>query len=75
MKRPQMTHTMSSNVRSFGYDVGSAELWVAFRNTAGYYVYVNVPLLVHRGLIAAESKGNFMHEHVLDKYRVRHIAG
>lgn len=66
-----MTHTMSSNVRSFGYDFETGELWVAYRNTPGCYVYEQVPAVVHQALLAAESKGSFMHENVLGRYRER----
>lgn len=68
---PDMTHPLSTNVRCFGYDVDSGELWVAYKNTPGFYVYVNVPAVVHQGLLAAESKGRFLHEHVLSVYEER----
>lgn len=70
-----MTHAMSSNVRSFGYDSERAELWVAYRNTPGCYVYEQVPALVHQSLLAADSKGRFLHENVLGRYQNRHVPG
>lgn len=69
-----MTHTMSSNVRSFGYQHNASELWVSYRNTPGYYVYEGVPAVVHQALLVAESKGSFMHENVLGHYRERREA-
>jgi hypothetical protein len=70
-----MTHSLSSNVRSFGYDFGKSELWVAYRNTPGYYVYEAVPAVVHEALLAAESKGRFLHQYVLHQYRERRVSG
>ncbi len=70
-----MTHTMSSNVRSFGYDFDRCELWVAYRNTPGFYVYADVPAVVHQALLAAESKGRFLHQQVLNRYQDRHVDG
>lgn len=69
--RPSMSHTLSSNVRSFGYDAVQQELWVAYRNTPGYYVYEGVPRVVHQALLAAESKGSFLHGNVLGRFSER----
>lgn len=72
--RPEMTQTLSSNVREFGYDAERLELWVLYRNTPGHYVYEGVPADVFRGLLAASSKGRFLHQQVLDRYDERHTG-
>ena len=69
---PEMTQAFSSNVREFGYDTELLELWVLYRNTPGHYVYEGVPVEVFRGLLAAPSKGRFLHEQVLSRYDERH---
>jgi hypothetical protein len=70
-----MTQSLSSNVRSFGYDSELCELWVAYRNTPGFYIYEAVPADVYDALLSARSKGRFMHEHVLANYVHRQQDG
>jgi hypothetical protein len=72
--KPAMTETLSSNVRAVGYAADERELWIGYKNTPGYYVYAHVPAAVYEGLLAAPSKGRFMHEHVLGRFDFRHEA-
>ena len=67
-----MVHAASTNVRAVGYDWDDGELRVAYRNTAGYYVYTGVPAEVHAELLEAQSKGRFLHKHVIGRYNYRH---
>jgi hypothetical protein len=69
-----MTHSLSSNVRSFGYDEERQELWVGYKNTPGYYVYAGVQPVLHKALLAAESKGRFLHDNILGRFPHRHEA-
>ncbi len=71
---PKMTHTLSSNVRSFGYGAEDAELWISYRNTPGFYIYEQVPPDVYAALLAAKSKGRFLHENVLGRFQHRQQA-
>jgi len=71
--RPEMTQTLSSNLRAFGYVPERSELWVSYRNTPGYYIYEQVPDSVYAALLAARSKGRFMHAEVLDRFPFRQI--
>ncbi|MDB9528729.1 KTSC domain-containing protein [Oscillatoria sp. CS-180] len=58
----------SSNVRSVGYDSASSTLEVAFHN-GGVYQYFGVPSTVYAGLMAAASKGRYLHHYVKGRYR------
>lgn len=66
-----MVRSLSSNVESFGYEAGRSELWVGYRNTRGFYVYEGVPQAVYQALLAAPSKGRFLHRFVLEKFPFR----
>lgn len=63
----------SSNVRSVGYDPASQVLEVEFHD-GSVYQYRGVPSTVHAGLMAAPSKGKYLHEHIKDRYRYEKLA-
>lgn len=58
----------SSNIRSVGFsDMGDGPLGileVEFRS-GGIYRYFDVPASVHAGLLAAKSKGVYLHQAVI----------
>ena len=57
----------SSMVYAVGYDEEAETLEVVF-NSGGIYHYFEVPKEVYEGLLAAESKGRYMHASVIDVY-------
>ena len=50
-----------------GYDRRSRILQVIFR-TGETYRYKQVPLLTYAGLMSADSKGKYMHRHIIGHY-------
>lgn len=61
-------HVLSSTaVAVASYDKQSAILEIEFRN-GDTYRYFMVPDSVFRGLLAAESKGRFVHESIIDHF-------
>ena len=50
-----------------GYDPEHRYLLVLF-NTGKAYEYYDLPQDVYEGLMAAESKGEYMREHILNQY-------
>lgn len=50
-----------------GYDRKSRILEVVFR-TGGTYRYKEVPSSEYDGLMSAESKGKYMHRHIIGRY-------
>lgn len=57
----------SSMISAAGYDPEQHYLLVLF-NTGKAYEYYDVPPEEFEGLMAAESKGGYMREHILDQY-------
>lgn len=60
-----LTPVVSSNVKAVGYTDGT--LVVQFHGAGplvAAYRYVNVPPDVHAGLMAATSKGNYIHRNI-----------
>jgi hypothetical protein len=55
-------------IRSIGYDLPSSVLEVEFANGKGVYEYYDVPLSVYSRLMAAESIGIYLNEHIRDIY-------
>lgn len=55
----------SSNVRSVGYANGVLE--VEFRS-GGVYQYVGVPESVFDAFMTSSSKGQFVHQHLKNRY-------
>ena len=57
----------SSMITAIGYYPASRELEIVF-SSGRIYRYTDMPLDVYEGLLAAESKGQYMHAYVLDVY-------
>ena len=62
----------SANVWSVGYDDVTEVLEVEFHN-GGVYQYLGVPRSVYTLLLAAPSKGRFLHECVKGNYNYRKV--
>lgn len=62
----------STSLASVGYDRSSATLEVEFHH-GGVYRYFEVPYLVYRRLLAAESMGRCFGELVRDAYRFERV--
>ncbi len=62
----------SSNLRSVGYDPASQALEVEFQD-GSVYQYSGVPASEYSGLMAASSKGSYLHEHIKDRYPYRRV--
>lgn len=67
---PAMTDVKSSNVEAVGYHKG--ELHVRFKG-GSHYVYLNVPSSVHAKMMAADSVGAHLAEHIKDKFDFRKL--
>jgi hypothetical protein len=65
MKR---TPVVSKPIASVGYDAQSGTLEIEFR-TGDLYEYYDVPVFVHRALLAAKSKGRFFQDKIANGYR------
>lgn len=59
----------SSNVASVGYDEDAKQLQVEFKN-GSVYSYWNVPVTEFRALMAARSKGSYLHFYIKGSYPV-----
>ena len=57
---------VSSTVLSIGYEPTSSTLEVEFKN--GVYQYYNVPEPIYQQLMAADSKGQFLHVYIKPAY-------
>jgi len=57
----------SSHVASVGYDPGSETLEVEFTD-GSIYRYFNLPAWLYERLMAAPSKGQFLHFNIKDTY-------
>ena len=55
-----------------GYHENSHILHVVFR-TRKTYRYQKVPSFEYDGLMSAESKGRYMHDHIIDRYDFEQI--
>jgi hypothetical protein len=62
----------STVLASAGYDSAKRLLEIEFRSGA-IYRYLDVPEEIHRGLLAAESKGHFFGAHIRDKFRCERL--
>lgn len=57
----------SSMIHAVGYDLKTCQLEVVF-NSGRTYSYEGVEPEVYQGLLAAESKGQYMLAHIIDVY-------
>jgi KTSC domain len=58
----------SRSLTSAGYDERSRTLEVEFTN-GSIYQYLDVPVGVYHELLAAESLGRYLNEHIRNRYR------
>lgn len=58
----------SSNISSIGYDANTQTLEVEFNN-GNIYQYFDVPQNLYDGLMAADSKGQFLSTQIKGNYR------
>jgi hypothetical protein len=63
----------SDMIKLVGYDAQSQLLEVVF-NTGDRYRYVGVPATEYEGLMSAESIGQYMHKHIIDRYDCERIS-
>lgn len=63
----------SSMIRSVGYDAKSRTLEMEFQ-TGAVYQYFDVPASVHKGLLAAASKGKYFNNEIRDCYECAQVA-
>jgi hypothetical protein len=67
---PRSPVPSSSNVHSCGYDPLSRILTIQFHAASPIYAYHNGPPHTHADLLAAHSKGSFVHSHIKGKFPV-----
>jgi hypothetical protein len=58
----------STLLASVTYDVGESILQLEFCDGA-IYRYVAVPAAIHKGLLAADSKGSYFNLHIRSRFR------
>jgi hypothetical protein len=63
----RLTVVESSMVHAVGYDRVTRTMEVVF-NDGGIFFYQDVPRAVYEGLLAADSKGRYMRDSVIDTY-------
>jgi hypothetical protein len=63
----KLTTVESSMIHAVGYDSKTRTLEVVF-NSGGTYIYEKVPPKVYKELMAAESKGSYMRDLIIDCY-------
>lgn len=64
---PEMKAVDSSNVAKIGYHADSRTLHVLFKS-GGHYTYADVPPELHKNLMDAPSKTNFLRSMVFGKH-------
>ena len=62
----------STNLVSAGYDAAAQILEVEFL-TGKVYQYHGVPLAVYQSLMAAHSKGEYLHDNILNRYDFQEV--
>jgi hypothetical protein len=68
----QLTKVDSTMLYAVGYDEEAQILEVVFR-TGGIYRYFHISRELYEGLMSAESKGQYMHAHVIGYYPYERI--
>lgn len=63
----------SSNLRAVGYNKDTKVLEIEFIK-GGVYRYFDVMESVYLGLIGADSKGAYFHEHIRGRYRYKRVG-
>jgi len=62
----------SSNISSIGYYPPTKVLEIEFHDSS-IYQYDGVPQSVYDGLMNANSQGQYLHQHIKDKYHYRKV--
>ncbi len=62
----------SSNISSIGYDPETQVLEIEFHD-GSIYQYDGVPQSVYEGLMNASSHGQYLHQHIKDRYSHRKV--
>jgi hypothetical protein len=65
---PRRKAVDSENLRSVGFNPRTLELSIRFWSGPEIYVFRNVPVAVHKNLMAAESVGSYFAAHVRSVY-------
>jgi hypothetical protein len=63
----------SSMIHAVGYESKPRTMEVVF-NSGDTYVYEDVPQKVYKGLMAAESKGQYMRAEIIDCYPCQRLS-
>lgn len=70
---PGMQPLDSRSLAALGYDAARRELHVRFRDSGDAYAYEGVPPAVYEQMLAAESRGKFLNEHIKGRYPYRRL--
>jgi len=62
----------SSNISAIGYESSSNILEIEF-NDGSIYQYSNVPQGEYDGIMGASSHGQYLHQHIRDRYSYKKI--
>jgi hypothetical protein len=63
----ERTPVTSTDICSIGYDADSQILEIEF-NSGGIYQYSDVPSGEYDGIMAADSKGKYLHANIKNRY-------
>jgi len=69
----QLTTVESSMIHAVGYDEKTQTLEVVF-NSGKTYVYEGVEPEIYQGLMAADSKGQYMNDLIIDMYPTHQLS-
>ncbi len=69
----QLTTVDSSMIHAVGYDEKTRTLEVVF-NSGKTYVYEGVEPEIYEGLMAADSKGQYMNAFIIDMYPYHQLS-
>ena len=58
----------SSNLKSVGYDLRSGQMEIEFQS-GKVYRYDRVPQILHQGLLATPSAGQFFNDRILNRFQ------
>lgn len=66
-----MVPVSSSNLNAVGYDTTTGRLVIQFHS--GTYEYVNVPMEIYKGLMSANSLGQYHHQYIKYSFQYNKI--
>lgn len=72
MKKLSLIKVASSNIAAIGYLGLKRSMYVRFKS-GELYEYEQIPELVYRDFLNAESKGSYLRDHVRDRYQFRKV--